>query len=383
MQAPQQILKPENRQDFESLCKKLRGEIWQCPEIKKNWRQWQTQNGVDVYWMPKWEQSYFWIQCKWKDHYTHAQLTTREIDSEIEKAENFQPKLAKLYFATTANKDSNIEEYIRLKNTSQIKSWSFEIHIYSWEDIVDLIKDNENTYNYYVNSMNFINQYAIDISFEDWTKEINKEVLFLRTKKIYKHKAVQSNDYNDLLKELYSTNQSFLNNFYDNNHLENESKFDFKIKLKNIGTKQLDNFKIQLSFTWNINKIYNYESNIFIEYKNRYKDCYIENESRAGILEKPKDRFLVPQDSYIFQEIWCLPNKNSWKITINWSFLSKEYNIDWQLFINVSASVIDNEEIIDIKTTEEEREEIIIEELIWTNELVERLKKQKWTKYSL
>ena len=73
MQISQQILKPENRQDFESLCKKLWGEIWECPEIKKNWRRGQKQNGVDIYWIPKWEQQYFGIQCKWKDEYLSAQ----------------------------------------------------------------------------------------------------------------------------------------------------------------------------------------------------------------------------------------------------------------------------------------------------------------------
>ena len=49
MQAPKSLLKPQNWQDFETLCKKLWGEIWECREIKKNGRQGQAQNGVDVY----------------------------------------------------------------------------------------------------------------------------------------------------------------------------------------------------------------------------------------------------------------------------------------------------------------------------------------------
>ncbi len=35
MEAPQTLRRPSNWQDFESLCKKLWGEIWNCPEIQK------------------------------------------------------------------------------------------------------------------------------------------------------------------------------------------------------------------------------------------------------------------------------------------------------------------------------------------------------------
>jgi hypothetical protein len=44
------LSKPENWQDFESLCKKLFGEVWNCRNtIRKNGRSGQDQSGVDVY----------------------------------------------------------------------------------------------------------------------------------------------------------------------------------------------------------------------------------------------------------------------------------------------------------------------------------------------
>ena len=58
--------RPTNWQDFESLCKKLWGEIWNCPEIVKNGRNGQKQKGVDVYGIPSHEQQYYGIQCKGK-----------------------------------------------------------------------------------------------------------------------------------------------------------------------------------------------------------------------------------------------------------------------------------------------------------------------------
>lgn len=97
------LRKPENWQDFESLCKKLWGEIWKCSEIKKNGRYEQKQHGVDVYGIPNGEDQYYGIQCKGKDDYTNATLTEKEIDAEIEKTKTFKPHLKKFYFTTTAN----------------------------------------------------------------------------------------------------------------------------------------------------------------------------------------------------------------------------------------------------------------------------------------
>lgn len=84
MKAPIQIQPPENWQDFETLCKKLWGEIWHCTDtIKKNGRSGQNQCGVDVYGAPNDGIEYYGIQCKGKDNYTQSQLTKKEVDEEI------------------------------------------------------------------------------------------------------------------------------------------------------------------------------------------------------------------------------------------------------------------------------------------------------------
>lgn len=131
MKAPTQIQPPENWQDFETLCKTLWGEIWHCADtIKKNGRSGQNQCGVDVHGAPNDGIDYYGIQCKGKDNYTHSQLTTKEIDEEIEKAKKFQPQLKKLYFATTAVKDAKIEEYIRIKNVESRSNGGFGIDVF-------------------------------------------------------------------------------------------------------------------------------------------------------------------------------------------------------------------------------------------------------------
>ena len=128
MKGKLQLRKPENWQDFESLCKKLWGEIWGCPStIKKHGRTGQEQHGVDIYALPKGENAYFGIQCKGKDDYANSQLTIKEIDDEISKALTFTPTLKSFYFATSANKDAKIEAYVRQKNLESIAKGGFSI----------------------------------------------------------------------------------------------------------------------------------------------------------------------------------------------------------------------------------------------------------------
>src|ERR1700744_6386870 len=106
MESPKTLRRPANWQDFETLCKRLWGEIWQCPEIQKNGRLGQEQSGIDIYGIPINEFEYFGIQCKGKSEYNdflyqHPQFTEAEIDKEVENARRFKPTLKKLYLATT------------------------------------------------------------------------------------------------------------------------------------------------------------------------------------------------------------------------------------------------------------------------------------------
>ena len=144
------LRKPVYWQDFEDLCKVLWGELFNCSDtIKKNGRAGQPQCGVDVYGEINSNGDSFGIQCKGKDGYTHAKLSNLEINSELEKAKNFKPALDRYIIATTANKDANIEEYIRLKNLESKSKGTFSIELYCWEDIADAIEQNVTVLNWY------------------------------------------------------------------------------------------------------------------------------------------------------------------------------------------------------------------------------------------
>lgn len=363
MKAPKKLSKPENWQDFESLCKKLWWEIWKCDEIKKNWRQWQNQSGVDIYWVPKNEVEYYGIQCKWKDDYINSKLTEKEIDEEIEKAKNFKPKLKKYYFATTGNKDVEIEEYIRKKNLENINAWLFEIHLFSWEDIVDLINENQNTYRYYVDSINFKDEYDVELVFDNWTDMIDMGVYFSeKTKKYIYKEPVKSIYWNTDLSSIVKSLQ--LNNpyFWWENKWENMSWWTIRLVLRNKWTKQLENYKIYLDFSWDIEFLDEKNGIYYLARTAENRDVFIFNESKQWTLKPLKNKPLVPKDDYYFDDIDFKPKIGWWKIYMDWNLVSSHFNKNGRLEINTTTNIIKEEEIIDVKDIKEVREEINIED---------------------
>lgn len=134
MKISQTLRKPANWQDFESLCLLWREE-WRSDDIKKNGRNGQSQKGVDICGHREGENEYSGIQCICKSG--NKALTTdeidEEIDEEIDNAIEFKPALKRLIFATTADKDAPIEEYVRIKDDENRKKGLFSIDIKSWQ----------------------------------------------------------------------------------------------------------------------------------------------------------------------------------------------------------------------------------------------------------
>ena len=191
MIAPTRINKPKNWQDFEKLCKLLWGEIiWSCEDtIKQHGRQGQNQHGVDEYAYVEKYGDYCGIQCKGKDDYTKAQLIESEKDAEIEKALSFKPELKILFFATSANKDAQIEEYIRKKDVENRNNGLYGIDIASWEDIVDQLERYKTTYKWYVNNCQFKD--ATDVSVTcDGEEEVTVYSEYIMTTIHYEYKEL-------------------------------------------------------------------------------------------------------------------------------------------------------------------------------------------------
>lgn len=167
MRISQTLRKPANWQDFESLCLLLWREEWRSDDLKKNGRNGQAQNGVDISGHKYGENEYSGIQCKCKPG--NKPLTTDEIDKEIDNAKAFKPALRRLVFATTGDKDAIIEEYVRIKDVENRKNGFFSIDIKSWQDIIDLLELNKSVLLAYMDIV--AEDYAVTITFDNGSEE--------------------------------------------------------------------------------------------------------------------------------------------------------------------------------------------------------------------
>ncbi len=129
---------PKNWEEFEDLCLSSFRLRWSSPDLVKNGRQGQPQNGVDVYGVNSLGQ-FVGIQCKKYD----VALTEANVILEVKKAEKFKPKLSILYFATTAPSDTKIQSVIRLLSEKRVVNNKFAVGVFFWNDIVSELANNE------------------------------------------------------------------------------------------------------------------------------------------------------------------------------------------------------------------------------------------------
>ncbi|WP_407264875.1 hypothetical protein R5N98_12495 [Tenacibaculum maritimum] len=354
MKISQTLPRPDNWQDFETLCKKLWGEIWNYPEIKKNGRSGQDQAGIDVYGIPNGEKLYFGIQCKGKDEYTNKQLTKKEIDVEIGKALNFTPKLKKMYFATTAVKDAKIEAYIRQKNIEHIEKGIFEVHLYAWEEIVELIQENKVTYDYYLNSKSFKTNDSVKVTFKNGSEEMTVNPKFLKTIRVAKSKreelerraAENSSAWMDSIAHLASQQHSWAKQQNSIARMVpsrpskeyNRSLFDCAILVTNDGASPIENWKLSLFLPEQIidYQTENFKSKnsfaVLISGGKRRDTFYIKNDHT--IILRP-DRVLVGDDTFPSDLFFLKTTYNQTSIEIPWKLVSKNFKIEGVLKLNI------------------------------------------------
>lgn len=361
MEISKQICKPQNWQDFESLCKVLWTHIWELSpgDVKKNGRMGQAQQGVDVYGKPKWCSSYIGIQCKGKDDYTHVSLTELEIDNEIEKAKSFKPCLHKLIFATTANKDAKIEEYIRAKNIHNIEQGSFEIDICSWEDIVDLIEAYPTVKKWYLNNCSYADSSDIFISFDGLVDYIIHPK-FLR--KMNKTVFREESKLNTLtLKDFNNNHQSGLATLTERLIEQNKrlnfgySEHDHRwckiiVDVANVGSTTLEDYKLYIDFDTSLCEI---DCGYSVLYRLGMSDVIYEEltrradnerdvfETDRGIVFEPRERMLVQNDATSFSFFVKVLSHETENIDFKWRFRSRDYYKDGELLVKIEPIYID------------------------------------------
>ena len=346
------IGKPENWQDFECLCKKLWGEIWEIPnKIKKNGRLGQEQAGVDVYGMPKGEQNYWGIQAKGKDEYTHAKLTESEILSEIEKAKTFKPQLSVYIIATTSNKDSKIEEFVRLKDIENQKADSFEILLYCWEDIVDLLEEHTNVLTWYLHEIGQKGKYDFKISFNNLEDTL---VLNPTFEKEITHYILTDKSDSELLFDCLSSRMDFSDLISINpvfpfqSNKVNKSWCDFNLVMENTGSIVIEDWRLILKFKSGVAKL-DSGSPFFLRLS---LTDHVDDENKT-ITYRPLDNKPLIQKDNRFFEISLLPDTNSDKIIVEWELLARDFNRIDEFQIEIQPDFIEKVKYVDVNKESE------------------------------
>lgn len=361
------IGKPENWQDFESLCKKLWGEIWGIPnKIRKNGRLGQEQTGVDVYGKPKGEIDYWGIQAKGKDDYSKAKLTGKEITSEIEKAKKFRPELSVYIIATTSNKDSKIEEFVRLADIDNQKAGSFEILLFCWEDIVDLLDEHPNIINWYLKGIGQKGKYDFKISFNNLEDSLTLKPLF--EKEITRYKLTNKSDselsFAGFDIESGLTNLPEINPLFPfQSNKINKSWCDFELVMENAGTVVIEDWRLILKFISGVAML-DSGSPLFPKLS---LTNHVDDENKTITYRPMENKPLIQKDNRFF-EISLLPDTNSDKIIVEWELLARDFNRIDSFQIDIQPSYIEN---IDYKEVNKDSE-LMDDEIFISYHVVEK-----------
>lgn len=343
MISPKGLRPPNNWQDFESLCKKLWGEIWQCREVKKNGRNGQAQHGVDVYGMPSGERSYIGIQCKGKDIHFGRGFTENEILQEIEKVKLFQPALRKLYLATTAPKDAHIERFVREIHVKHLEQGMFEVHLFSWEDIVDLIDENKVVHDWYVHSQQYRRSQEVSVAIvapEDGLARCR----FKRVKAMQRLFTEEPTT-GSLWDYFNPGTLSPLLNRGISPERENLSFFQMSLAITNSGSIPIEDYQVEISFKDLVQGISNTNKEGGLSGIGSAFDEVSIDEEQPLVQFLPRHKVLVPghtrQIDFFVKPVFSIEPSN---LIVFWRLLSKDFRDNGEFTIRVVTFAFDREE---------------------------------------
>lgn len=372
-----QLRKPEYWTDFEDLCKRLWTEVWEYPETRKHGRNGEAQQGVDIYGRNKGTNGFIGIQCKGKDDYSNKQLTEREIDKEIENAKDFKPLLSKFYFATTSNRSAKIEEYIRRKGEENRSLGLFEVHVFFWEDIAELIDEYKVVHDWYLHGQGFKISSEAQLTFTNDLEVIEckpkyveyttsfEELSFLKLID-YKIGIEQMKKHENLLFPRLPKMDCFEDyvKFMNKDHISCQDPDDLtdpqpirygfdlpfvqekhnlgvnviKLKLKNSGTAVIEDYKVYLNFK-GTSKADTVNKGVFFDSTKYSYDVHFNDVVRGEAVFEPAKKVLVQNDSLFFDDICFKCHKDIREVFINWKLVSRGYENAGILRIMINPTI--------------------------------------------
>lgn len=387
MKSPFNIHPPKNWQDFETLCLKLWGEIWNIPhEIDFNSDNAQGQHGVDIYGPVNGGKDYNGIQCKNKKlnliDGSPNRISIKDIQEEIEKAKLFKPDLNKLVIATSLPKDQKIEEYVRTQSLQNVELGLFTIQICFWDFFERKLSEFPNVYNWYVKNEDFHQVKSISVLFPNGQNEISCFPKFQKTIKKYRIKKEMDSGDDDLdlslsfdeLLEKYKLdlniskpgfkkfNDMFAKIDMSKNPLMPKIKWEqycwLKLQITNTGAAVIEDYKIELEFEGDFIRV-GAEKGHFI-YNPKYVNTVREySNSDDSLIILPKNRTLVQADYFTTGNFYIKPKIGEGSvIKMNWKIISRDFTDSGFLTIIIEPKFHQIVTIENIDSTLDEKDEV-------------------------
>ncbi len=124
--------KPKSWDEFEDITWEIYKRKWHDNHAQRYGRSGQPQNGIDIYGQENSSGNYIGVQCK---RYKDNKLNKKIINEEIVKAECFSSPLNEYIIATTASRDTKLQDFVRSLSEERELENKFPVYIVFWEDI--------------------------------------------------------------------------------------------------------------------------------------------------------------------------------------------------------------------------------------------------------
>lgn len=143
--ASSNIPTPKSWEEFENIVLSTSKIRWKSLDFFGNGRRGQRQDGVDVFGTSL-EGKSIGVQCK----NTLGRVKASVVRTEVKNAESFAPPIQAMYIATTAPRDSSLQEEVRVLSEARVREGKFSIGVLFWDDICsDLSSDEVEFFKHY------------------------------------------------------------------------------------------------------------------------------------------------------------------------------------------------------------------------------------------
>ena len=123
---------------FQSFCLKLIRRVWNDAYAQTHARQGQEQHGADITGSDYVNSlNNAAVQCKGTESNKLRVLSTSDIDSEVNKAKFFSPKLDLLIIAYSGERDGKLQRHVSALNLDHHEKSLFKVVLWAWDDIIE------------------------------------------------------------------------------------------------------------------------------------------------------------------------------------------------------------------------------------------------------